>query len=54
MATRISRPEFEAHVDPLIQEILESTKAYNLPGNAQKWFESVRISLFSPVRVAGS
>ncbi|QKX63667.1 uncharacterized protein TRUGW13939_10838 [Talaromyces rugulosus] len=40
MATRISRPEFEAHVDPLIQEILESTKAYNLPENAQKWFES--------------
>ncbi|CRG87502.1 farnesyl-pyrophosphate synthetase [Talaromyces islandicus] len=39
MATRISRPEFEAHVEPLIQDILESTKAYNLPENAQKWFE---------------
>jgi hypothetical protein len=54
MATRISRPEFETHVDPLIQDILESTKAYNLPENAQKWFESVHISPLSCVRVAGS
>lgn len=46
MATRISRPEFEAHVDPLIQDILESTKAYNLPENAQKWFEGVFILPF--------
>jgi hypothetical protein len=47
MATRISRPEFEAHVEPLIQDILESTKPYNLPENAQKWYEKVCILSFA-------
>ncbi|KAH8701991.1 farnesyl-pyrophosphate synthetase [Talaromyces proteolyticus] len=40
MATRISRPEFEGHVAPLIQDILDTTTQYNLPENARQWFEA--------------
>ncbi|GAM36376.1 Erg20 homolog [Talaromyces pinophilus] len=38
MATRITRPEFEAFVHPLIKDIVEATEKYNLPENAKKWF----------------
>lgn len=40
MATRISRPEFEAFVKPLIEDLLESTEQYKLPENARQWFEA--------------
>ncbi|KAF4991121.1 hypothetical protein F66182_16580, partial [Fusarium sp. NRRL 66182] len=38
MATRITRPEFEAFVHPLIQDLIAATEKYNLPENAKKWF----------------
>lgn len=41
MATRITRPEFEAFVQPLIQDILTATEQYKLPENAKKWFSDV-------------
>lgn len=41
MATRITRPEFEAFVHPLIQDLLAATEKYNLPENAKKWFSDV-------------
>lgn len=41
MATRITRPEFEAFIHPLIQDILAATEKYNLPENAKKWFSDV-------------
>ena len=41
MATRITRPEFEAFVHPLIKDILQETEQYNVPENAKKWFPDV-------------
>jgi farnesyl diphosphate synthase len=49
MATRITRPEFEAFVHPLIKDIVEATEKYNLPENAKKWFSDVGDGLITGI-----
>lgn len=49
MATRITRPEFEAFVHPLIRDIVEATEKYNLPENAKKWFSDVSDGLITGI-----